>query len=375
MSEQNSGTAVATLPPAGTDPAGEAPTAAVPAVRPAAGAAALPKLSGMQKAAVILMQLETSRAATVLQQFTEAEAQELAAEIVNLRRVDVGVVEGVINEFYDMTVDGRRRAHGGRDVAMGLLEASFGTERASGVMDRLASSMAGKSFEFLERAEAAQIVSLLENELPQTIALVLAHMRPQRASAVIGGFPDQLRTEIAQCIANMSRATPEAIRVVAETLKARATAVGAAREAADQIGGIQPLVDIINRADAATERAILEALDERDPDLAEEVRSRMLTFADLTKLERRDVQLVLRGIDVAVLALAMKGANETVLETVRTNVSERNREILDDEIAASGPARLSQVEEARATIVRAIRDLEAQGAITIHHADEEEYVY
>ena len=352
-------------------------TAVVPApdaaVDPAA--AAVSAMSGARRAAIVLMQLETARAAGVMKHFTEAEAQEIAAEIVRLRRVDAVVAERTLLDFYELTVARKHRAHGGRDVAMGLLEASFGAERASGVMDRLASSMAGASFDFLERAEPSQIVALLDGELAQTIALVLAHLRPQHASAILAGFGSSLRTDVAQAIVTMSRATPEAVRVVADTLRERAAAVGAAREAANAVGGIQPLVDIINRADAVTERALLEALEARDPDLAEEVRSRMLTFQDLVKLERRDVQLVLRGMDVAVLALAMKGASESVNETIRSNVSERNREMLKEEIAAAGPARLSQVEEARATIVRVIRDLEAQGIITVHHVDEDEYVY
>ena len=337
-------------------------------------AAVVASMSGARKAAIVLMQMDTARAAGVMKQFTEAEAQEIAAEIVKMRRVDPGVAERTLLDFYELTLAGKHRAHGGRDVAMGLLEASFGSERASGVMDRLASSMAGASFDFLERAEPNQIVALLDGELAQTIALVLAHLRPQHASAILAGFGSALRTDVAQAIATMNRATPEAVRVVADCLRDRAAAVGAARDAANAVGGIQPLVDIINRADAVTERALLEALEARDPELAEEVRSRMLTFNDLVKLERRDVQLVLRGIDVTVLALAMKGAAENVVDSIRTNVSERNREMLDDEISASGPARLSQVEEARATIVRVIRDLEAQGIITVHHADEDEYV-
>ncbi|MBP3037685.1 flagellar motor switch protein FliG [Arthrobacter sp. zg-ZUI100] len=338
-------------------------------------AAAVAAMSGARKAAIILMQMDTARAAGVLKQFTEAEAQEIAAEIVLMRRVAPDVAERTLLDFYELTLAGKHRAHGGRDVAMGLLEASFGSERASGVMDRLASSMAGASFDFLERAEPAQIVSLLDGELAQTVALVLAHLRPQHASAILSGLGSNMRTDVAQAIATMSRATPEAVRVVADTLRERAAAVGAARDTANAIGGIQPLVDIINRADAVTERALLEALEARDPELAEEVRSRMLTFEDLVKLERRDVQLVLRGIDVTILALAMKGASETVNDAIRTNVSERNREMLDDEINAGRPARLSQVEEARATIVRVIRDLEGQGIITVHHADEDEYVY
>jgi flagellar motor switch protein FliG len=342
------------------------------AIDPAAAAVAA--MSGARRAAIVLMQMDTGRAAGVLKQFTETEAQEIAAEIVRMKRVSPDVAERILLDFHELTAEGKHLAHGGRDVAMGILEASFGSERASGVMDRLASSLAGASFDFLERAEPAQIVSLLEGELAQTVALVLAHLRPQHASAILAGLNSTMRADVAQAIATMSRATPEAVRIVADTLRERAAAVGAARDTANAVGGIQPLVDIINRADAATERALLDALEARDPELAEEVRSRMLTFADLVKLERRDVQLVLRGIDVSILALAMKGAPDNVTDSIRTNVSERNREMLDDEINASGPARLSQVEEARATIVRVIRDLEAQGTITVRHADEEEYV-
>jgi flagellar motor switch protein FliG len=172
----------------------------------------------------------------------------------------------------------------------------------------------------------------------------------------------------------MGSATPESVSVVADTLRLQAGAVVGPREAAEVVGGIQPLVEIINRADISTERALLEGLEERDPELAEEVRSRMLTFADVVKLEARDVQQVLRGIDSGVLAVAMKGSSEAVVEMIRANLSERNREILDDEITVLGPVRVSQVEEARAEIVRAIRDLEAQGSITVQRGDEEEYV-
>jgi flagellar motor switch protein FliG len=140
------------------------------------------------------------------------------------------------------------------------------------------------------------------------------------------------------------------------------------------VGGVQPLVEIINRADASMEKALLEALERRNPELAEEVRSRMLTFADIVKLEARDVQQVPRGIDAALLAVAMKGASEPVTEIIKNNLSERNQEILDDEIRVLGPVRLSQVEDARAEIVRAIRDLEAEGLITVQRTDEDTYV-
>lgn len=332
-------------------------------------------LSGTQKVAIVLMQMDPVRAAQVMKQFSEAEAERITAEIVALDRVEPELAEKALAEFHDMTVKGRPRPRGGRSFAAGLLAASFGAEKAAGVLDRLASTLAGKPFEFLEDAESGQVVTLLSGELPQTIALVLAHLRPDQASAVLAGFHDELRAEVARCIATMGTATPEAVSIVAETMRARAGALVAPKQAVEVVGGIQPLVDIINRSDIATERAVLEGLELRDPQLADEVRSRMLTFADIVKLEPRDIQQVLRGIDAGVLAVAMKGADEQVTELIRRNVSERNREILDDEIRNAGPVRMSQVEEARADIVRAIRSLEADGLITVQRADEDEYVY
>lgn len=332
-------------------------------------------LTGTQKVAVVLMNMDNQRAAEVLKQFTETEAEEIVAEIVRLKRVDSVVADRALAEFHGIAMRGGSHARGGRDVAVGLLEASFGAERAAGVMNRVASSMGGKAFEFIETAEPAQILPLLEGELSQTVALVLAHLRPDKASALLSGLEEAQRTDVAHSIATMGTATPEAVRIVADTLRVRAGAVVSSRDAVEVVGGVQPLVDIINRSSVSTERALLEALDERDPDLAEEVRSRMLTFADIVKLEKRDVQQVLRGIDSAVLAVAMKGSPENVIEVIRSNLSERNREILDDESTTLGPVRMSQVEEARAQIVRAIRDLESQGSITVQRADEDEYVY
>ncbi|MBW8872747.1 MAG: flagellar motor switch protein FliG, partial [Leifsonia sp.] len=321
-------------------------------------------LTGAQKVAVVLMNMDQQRAAQVMKQFSDEEADEITAEILRLRRVDPGVAEKALSEFHDLATRGTVTTRGGRDIAVGLLEASFGAERATGVLNRVASNLAGKQFEFLDAVEPAQVQMLLAGELPQTSALVLAHLRADHASRILTGLDEGTRTEVAHAIATMGSPSPDAVRVVAETLKQRASAVVSSRAASDAVGGVQPLVDIINRSDAATEKALLEALEQRDPQLAEEVRSRMLTFEDIVRLEARDVQQVLRGVDAAVLAVAMKGAAEAVTEIITTNLSERNREILEDEVRILGPVRVSQVEDARAEIVRAIRDLEATGAIT-----------
>ncbi|MGO4384478.1 flagellar motor switch protein FliG [Specibacter sp. RAF43] len=334
-------------------------------------------LNGLQKAAALLMQLSQTSAASVMAYLSEPEAEAVASEIVKMRRVHPDIADAVIDEFHDLVVSGRHAALGGRDFAAGLLEASFGAERAAGVMNRLSTKLAGKPFEFLDDADAGQLVSLLDGEMPTTIALVLAHMRPDRASEALTGLAGDVRTDVAQAIATMGPATPESVVILAETLKQRALTVVGPRDKVAVIGGIQPLVDIINRSDAATERAILEDLELRDPDLAEEVRSRMLTFMDLVKLDAQDVQKVLRGKEAGILALAMKGAPVTVQDVIRANISERNRDLLDFEIESVGPVRASDVEQAQADIGRIIRELEEAGEISVRRGDAEDdaYVY
>jgi flagellar motor switch protein FliG len=332
-------------------------------------------LTGTQKAAIVLMNLPEQTAATVLKQLTDPEAQDIAAEVVRLRRVDAETVSRTLEEFRRVAAGGPLAVRGGRDVATGMLTAAFGTDGAAGLMGRVTSQVAGKAFEFLDEVDPTQIVTLLDGELPQTVSLVLAHLAPGRAAQVLSLLEDEERVEIARRIATMSPALPEAVALVAASLKARSAAVVAPRSAGDSIGGVQPLVDIINRSDAKTERAMLAALDERDPELAEEVRSRMLTFADITRFDPRDVQQVLRGIDPGVLATALKGASDAVAGTVRGNLSEHNRSLLDEEVRLLGPVRASQIDEARATVVAAIRDLAASGGITVHRAaDEDAYV-
>lgn len=331
-------------------------------------------LTGVQKVAVVLMQMPSDVAAGVMGYFSEVEAEEVAAEIMKLQRVDPDTAETVLAEFHQLAVAGRTAARGGRDTAASLLEGAFGAERAGNLMNRMASTMAGKSFEFLESAEPGQLLGILDGELPETIALVLAHLRPAAASGVLIGLSDTQRLDVAQAIATLSSAIPEAVSIVAETLKIRAGAVVAPRETAEVVGGVQPLVDIINRSDAATEKALLAGLELRDPELAEEVRSRMLTFADIVKLDDKEIQSILRTFQPAVLATALKGATAAVNDVILRNVSERNKEILEAEMTAAGPVRTKDVEAARAVIVQAIRSLEADGKITVRRGDEDDFV-
>ena len=329
-------------------------------------------LPGPQKAAMLLVQLGRDRAARVMQSLDDAEIEELTAQILRLDRVDQSLADAVLEEFYDASVVGSG-VGGGLGLAQQLLEASLGAERAADVMERLQVHLVGQPFEFLQQADARQVVSLLSGEHPQAIALVLAHLRPDHASAILAGLEPTLQGEVAHRIALMERASPDVVAVVAEQLQRKASAVLAPRELA-AVGGVQPLVEIINRADPTTEKAILEGLASRDESLAEEVRSRMFVFNDIVLLEDRAMQMVLRQVETAELSLALKGVTDPVRDTVLRNLSERARENLVEEIEMLGPVRLSQVEEARAGIVQTIRKLEESGQIVIRREGEDEYV-
>nr|WP_081978478.1 flagellar motor switch protein FliG [Cellulomonas carbonis] len=332
------------------------------------------EITGTQKAALLLIQIGKEQAAKVMSMLDETEIEELTTEIARLERVDPEMANGVIEEFHAAAMGGSTYAgRGGLGVAQALLEASVGREKAAGMMERLASSLQGQPFEFLQYADARQVVSLLSGEHPQTMALVLAHLRPDHASAIMTGLAPAVQAEVAHRIALMERASPDVVAVVAENLQRKASAVLTPQEMA-AVGGVQPLVEIINRADPTTEKLILEGLEARDQSLAEEVRSRMFVFADITLLEERAIQLVLRGVEMGQLAIALKGADDEVRDKIMRNLSERARENLVEEIELLGPVRLSMVEDARAQVVQAIRKLEEGGQIVIRREGEDEFV-
>ena len=329
-------------------------------------------LTGPQKAAVVMMNLDRALAVEVMKHLNDEEAEVVAAEIIRLRDLDADTTNAALTDFHRLLQGHLPPARGGRDLATGLLEASFGSERAAGVLTKVSSAMTGSSFDFLTTIEPAQIASVVEGELPQTIALVLAHLPVDRA-AVLAELSDPARTDVAHAIATMGTASQDAVSIVAGSLRARSGAF-ATRDARETLGGVQPLVDIINRSDATVEKALLSNLEARDSALAEDIRSRMFTFADVVVLDDRDAQRVLRGIEIRVLALALKGAPGEVAAVIRRNMTERNREVLDEESRLLGSVRVSQVEEARSEIVRTIRTLEATGDIRVRRGDEDEYV-
>jgi flagellar motor switch protein FliG len=330
-------------------------------------------MSGLRKAAVLLVQMGKEDSARLLAQMKQSEVEELSAEIARLGPVEAGVAGDVLDEFHQMAKNQEHAGHGGLDFARDVLEASLGEARAQEIVGRLSISLSDLPFGFLGHADPRQVLSFVQNEHPQIIALVLAHLHASLASQILSSLASDLRSDVAHRIAVMDRTSPEIIRQVEAALERKLSSVLQPNELS-AVGGVQPLVDIINRSDRATERLIMEGLEGRSPELAEEVRRRMFMFEDVIHLDDRAVQLVLRQVEMPDLATALKGVTHDVREKVVQNLSERARENLAEELDLLGPVRLRMVEESQAKIVKVIRSLEESGQIEIERGDDDEYV-
>jgi flagellar motor switch protein FliG len=262
---------------------------------------------------------------------------------------------------------------GGYEMARELLVTTVGLERAEEIMSRVAATMVELPFHTLHTLDPRQIVSVLSDEHPQIIAMVLAHLPATLAAQVLTSLPAALQATVAHRIAVMDRTSPELIRNVENGLERRLSTFGVS-STLSAVGGVRPLVEIINRADRSTERLILEGLEERDPSLALEVRNEMFTFEDIASLDDRAIQLVLRQVPPSELAPALKGVKESVRTKLMQNLSERAALDLAEELEMLGPVRISVVEEAQDKVIAMVRDLEASGQIVISRGDKDQFV-
>ncbi|WP_275693307.1 flagellar motor switch protein FliG [Nocardioides sp. TF02-7] len=341
---------------------------------PGAAASGAPLGSaGVRKAAILLIQLGKDRAAPVLGHLGESEVEAISAEIARLDRVTAEETEQVLVEFRDMATAHAHVTQGGFRFAQQLLEQSLGPERAGEIMQRLHAAQVQMPFQFLHRADPAQLRSFIADEHPQVIALVLAHMSADKASLLLGGLPAHQQAVVAHRIAVMDRTSPEIVRTVEAILERKLSSMLQPAEVS-RVGGVDPLVNIINRSDRPTERQIVEGLEGLDPSLADEVKSRMFMFEDIVNLDDRSVQQVLRQVDTAELALAIKGVSEQVRAKITQNLSERAAQNLMEEVELLGAVRLVQVEEAQQGVIRTIRQLEEQGLIMINRGNDDQLV-
>lgn len=328
------------------------------------------ELKGPSKVAVLLMQMGPERASKVLREFRESEVAEIMAEVARLRSVDARIAEDVLEEFSTMAEQNIAVTSGGLDLARALLTQALGEERSNEIIGRITKGRLDLPFEFLQHADPRQVLSFLQDEHPQTITLVLAHMPVDRAAMVLGGLDEDLQQEVAVRLATMDRTSPEVVAHVEEVLASRLSSVIQSTEMAE-VGGVTSLVDILNRSDRSTERLILEGLEMADEALADEVRQKMFVFEDIATLDDRSIQLVLRQVDSKDLAVALKGVKTEVRTTILRNLSERAAQNLTEEIDLLGPVRLKTVEDAQGAVVRVIRALEESGQLVLARSNDE----
>jgi flagellar motor switch protein FliG len=328
-------------------------------------------LTGAQKAAVLLLHMGKERSAAVLRSLSETEVETLMTEITRLDTVEATIVDVVMEEFHHLATARRFVAEGGVEFARGLLEESLGSSKAHQILDRLAISIAETPFEFLRRADPRQVLTYLQEEHPQTISLVLAHMAPEQAAMILSALPEEMQSDIALRIATMDRTSPEVVRQVEQVLERKLSSVLAAQDVNEAAGGVQALVDLLSRSDRATEKLILGELEKRDAELADQVRSQMFVFEDITTLDDRSVQLVLRDVDVKELAVALKGVRSDVRDKILKNMSERAAANLSEEVELLGPTRMKAVNDAQAAVVKVIRQLEESGQLVLSRGNEE----
>ena len=329
-------------------------------------------LSGVQKAAILLIVLGPERSAEIFKHLKEEEIEELTLEIANTRSVSPTVKDNVINEFYEVCLAQQYIAEGGINYAKELLEKAYGEEKALDVIGRLTASLQVKPFEFVRKTDASQLLNFIVDEHPQTIALVLSYLTTQQSAMIIAALPPDRQADVARRIAVMDRTSPDVIKEVEKVLETKLASL--VNQDYTIIGGVDAVVDILNTVDRGTEKHIMETLEIEEPELADEIRKKMFVFEDILLLDSRAIQRVLRDVDNNDLAMALKGANEQVQNACLSNLSTRLATMIKDDMEIMGPVRMKDVEEAQQKIVNIIRKLEDASEIVISRGGGDEIV-
>ncbi|MBP5608172.1 MAG: flagellar motor switch protein FliG [Lachnospiraceae bacterium] len=329
-------------------------------------------LTGIQKAAVLLIALGPEMSSTVFKHLKEEEIEDLTLEIANTRSISPQVKEDVINEFYEICLAQQYIAEGGIGYAKELLEKALGTEKALDVIGKLTASLQVKPFEFVRKTDATQLLSFIQDEHPQTIALILSYLSPTQSALIISALPQENQADVARRIATMDRTSPDVIQEVERVLESKLANL--VNQDYTQIGGVDQVVEILNSTDRGTEKHIMEILEIEDPELADEIRKKMFVFEDILLLDNKAIQRVLREVDNADLELALKGTGEEVQNAIFTNLSKRLAEMIKEDMEFMGPVRMKDVEDAQQKIVNVIRKLEDTGEIIISRGGGDEVI-
>ena len=328
--------------------------------------------NGLQKSAVLLIALGPEKAATIFKHLKEDEIEELTLEIANTRSVSPQEKEDIMMEFYQICLAQQYIAEGGIGYAKELLEKALGTEKAMSVIGKLTASLQVKPFEFVRKTDASQLLNFIQDEHPQTIALILSYLSPLQASMIISALPPERQADVAKRVAMMDRTSPDIIKEVEKILESKLANL--VNQDYTIIGGVDAVVEILNAVDRGTEKHIMETLEIEEPELADEIRKKMFVFEDILLLDDRSIQRVLRDVDNNDLAVALKGANENVQAAIFNNLSKRLAAMIREDMEFMGPVRMKDVEEAQQKIVNIIRKLEDSAEIVISRGGGDEIV-
>ncbi|WP_058307817.1 flagellar motor switch protein FliG [Gracilibacillus massiliensis] len=321
------------------------------------------QLTGKQKAAILLISLGPDVSAQVYKHLTPEEIEKLTLEISSVKKVEGSQKDEILEQFHEIAMAQDYISQGGISYAKTVLEKALGEEKAGELLNRLTSSLQVKPFDFARKAEPGQIINFIQNEHPQTIALVLSYLDSEQSAQILSELPQEMQADIAKRIAVMDSTSPEIIAEVEQILERKLSTT--VSQDYTQTGGIQAVVEVLNGVDRSTERTILDTLEIDDPELAEEIKKRMFVFEDIVTLDNRAIQRVIREVENDDLRLSLKVGSDEVKEIVFNNMSTRMAETFKEEMEFMGPVRLRDVEEAQSRIVSTIRRLEEVGEIVI----------
>ena len=328
------------------------------------------KLSGVQKAAILFITLGPEVSSGILKKLPEAEIQKITYEIANITSVTSEQREGILNEFLQINKAREYIIEGGMDYARELLSKALGPHRANEILEKVSeATQQYRPFSIARKADAHQLLNVITYEHPQTIALILCYLQPEKAAQVMAELPEETQSEVAYRIATMSTTSPLVIKEIEKVLESKLSSV--VRTEMTTLGGVETLVDILNQVDRTTERNITESLEREDAELADRVKSSMFVFEDIITLDDVAIQRILREVEAKELALALKGCSEEVAEVIYKNQSKRAAASLKEDMEFLGPVRLMDVEKAQQGIVAIIRRLDEAGEIIISRGGED----
>ncbi|MCT8976110.1 flagellar motor switch protein FliG [Clostridium sp. CX1] len=328
------------------------------------------KLTGVQKAAILFITLGPEASAGIIKKLPDSEIQKITYEIANISAVKPEQKQEILAEFMEMNKAKDYLTEGGLDYARNLLGKALGNQRAMEILDKVTeATQQFRPFAIARKADAHQLLNIISNEHPQTIALILCYLQTDKAGQILSALPEDTQTEVAYRIANMSNTSPLVVKEIEKVLDEKLSSV--VKSDMKVIGGVQTIVDILNQVDRTTEKNITEGLEKEDAELAEKVKESMFVFEDIVTLDDVSIQRVLREVETKELALALKGCSEDVANCIFRNQSKRAAAALKEDIEFLGPVRLMDVEKSQQRIVSVIRRLDEAGEIVLSRGGED----